>query len=91
MVKYRNFGLLLVLLVCAVMFVSACRSDDVNLDGDLMVIPSSSSMDSDPKSTFYCMGKVNNEIDNNVEKLLVELSYGVSNPKDFSDKAHRWG
>ena len=90
MTKSRIIFPLLALVIFLASFVSACGREELRLEGECINISSATVNSNDPRSTFYCMGKVNKEIDNNVEKLLVELSYGVSNPKDFNDKAHRW-
>ena len=92
MKKFMSVLLSLVSIICIAFAFAGCNSDENRrLEGDLLEI-SSSSLEggNDPRTDFYCTGKVYKVIEQKDNYLLVELSYGVLNPEEYDRKSQRY-
>lgn len=85
-----RFLILLLGIVMALSIAGCHNTEDERLEGDVIEI-SSSSLDggSDPRTGFYCSGRINKEIESE-ESFLVELSFGVLNPEKYDRKNQRY-
>ena len=98
MIKYKRCLPIILFLILVVSLLSAC-TDSTNkdssqcntdssqyLEGDVIEI---SSFANDPRTPFFCAGRINKEIPDDGE-FLVEFSYGVLDPKRYDRKEQRY-
>lgn len=105
MIKYKRFLLTILFLILIIFSLSACTdptntdSTQSNTENSQSNIDSSQSLvgdiiekspsSNDPRTPFFCAGRINKEISDDGE-FLVEFSYGVLDPNRYDRKEQRY-
>ena len=85
MVKIKYFiPSVVAFMLFALCLFGGCSEEPVKLEGDLIDINSSSDS-SEPITDYFCAGKINKEIEKELDYFLVELSFGVVHPENYDD------